>query len=107
MPDVDADDLGGDFDAVLRRVLSGERLRVTVSGRPVADLVPVPKRPRSMSWHSFMTRNDTWRADPGLTAELAELLREPASGDASSTSAGFPSSSVIYAGATRYVGDHW
>ena len=57
---------------VLRRVESGERLRVTVDRRPVAELSPLPTR-------------DTWvprervigalvQADVGLRAELAEAL---------------------------------
>ncbi len=29
------------ISAVLRRVESGERVRITVNGRPVADLVPI------------------------------------------------------------------
>lgn len=29
---------------VLREVEAGERIRVTVDGRPVADLVPIPSR---------------------------------------------------------------
>jgi prevent-host-death family protein len=44
-------ELRNDIANVLRRVAAGERLRVTVRGRPVADLVPVsvarPFVPRS------------------------------------------------------------
>lgn len=53
---------------------AGERLRVTVSGRPVAELVPWPKRPRSIPWEVFIQRSDRWRADPGLASDLADLL---------------------------------
>jgi antitoxin (DNA-binding transcriptional repressor) of toxin-antitoxin stability system len=53
---------------------AGERLRVTVSGRPVAELVPLPKRPRSIPWEVFIQRSDRWRADPGLASDLADLL---------------------------------
>jgi prevent-host-death family protein len=59
---------------VLRRVEAGERLRVTVSGRPVAELVPLSSRPRSIPWETFMADADRWRADPGLAVELRELL---------------------------------
>ena len=76
MTDIPARDLRNDVGAVLRRVERGERLRVTVSGRPVAELVPLPSRPRSMAWSTFMRDSDRWRADPGLARELAELLPE-------------------------------
>ncbi|MBA2313365.1 MAG: type II toxin-antitoxin system prevent-host-death family antitoxin [Actinobacteria bacterium] len=76
MTDVPARDLRNDVSGVLRRVEAGERLRVTVSGRPVAELVPLASRPRSISWHRFLEAADDWRADPGLKQELAELLPE-------------------------------
>ncbi|MCL4446547.1 MAG: type II toxin-antitoxin system prevent-host-death family antitoxin [Actinobacteria bacterium] len=74
MTDIPARDLRNDVSAVLRRVEHGERLRVTVSGRPVAQLVPLPTRPRSMAWSAFFQHSDRWRADPGLSRELADLL---------------------------------
>jgi prevent-host-death family protein len=74
MTDVPARELRNDVSAVLRRVEAGERLRVTVSGRPVAELVPLPKRPRSLPWDTFIQESERWRADPGLTEELADLL---------------------------------
>jgi prevent-host-death family protein len=72
--DVPARDLRNDVSAVLRRVEQGERLRVTVSGRPVAELLPLPTRPRSMPWKVFFRDGDRWRADPGLARDLADLL---------------------------------
>ena len=74
MADIPARELRNDVSAVLRRVESGEHLRVTVSGRLVAELVPLPSRPRSISWDAFMKRSDSWRADPDLATELAQLL---------------------------------
>ncbi len=74
MADIPARDLRNDVSAVLRRVEAGERLRVTVSGRPVAELSPLPARPRTISWESFLAGSDDWRADPGLATELAELF---------------------------------
>lgn len=71
MADVAARDLRNDVSAVLRRVEAGERLRVTVSGRPVAELVPLPTRPTSLRWEDL---GEHWRADPGLAAELRDLL---------------------------------
>ena len=76
MTDIPARDLRNDVSSVLRRVESGERLRVTVSGRPVAELVPLPRRPLSLPWDEFMGRNEEWRADPGLARQLRELLPE-------------------------------
>jgi prevent-host-death family protein len=72
--DIPARDLRNDVSAVLRGVEHGERLRVTVSGRPVAELLPLPSRPRSMAWNAFIRDSDRWRADPGLARELADLL---------------------------------
>jgi len=72
--DVPARELRNDVSAVLRRVESGERLRVTVSGRPVAELVPLDNRPGSVAWVDFARDIERWRADPGLATDLADLL---------------------------------
>ncbi len=57
---------------VLRRVEAGERLRVTVDRRPVAELAPLPARaawvPRQRAMDSLV------QADAGLTGELAQAL---------------------------------
>ncbi|SEH10430.1 prevent-host-death family protein [Thermoleophilum album] len=57
---------------VLRRVESGERLRVTVDRRPVAELVPLASRtvwvPRRRAIDALV------QADPALRDELAEAL---------------------------------
>ena len=74
MEDVPARELRNDVSAVLRRVESGERLRVTVSGRPVAELVPLDNRPGSVAWADFARDIERWRADPGLATDLAGLL---------------------------------
>ncbi|SDY38322.1 prevent-host-death family protein [Modestobacter sp. DSM 44400] len=74
MTDVPARDLRNDVSGVLRRVESGERLRVTVSGRPVAELVPLPTRRRTMSWVEFRELLDGGRADAGLARDLGELV---------------------------------
>jgi prevent-host-death family protein len=74
MVDIPARDLRNDVSAVLRRVEAGEHLRVTVSGRPVAEIVPLPKRPRSIPWDAFVQGSERWRADPGLLDELEDLL---------------------------------
>lgn len=74
MTDVPARELRNDVSGVLRRVEAGERLRVTVSGRPVAELVPLPRRPTALPWEAFIEDSDEWRADPELTKELAALV---------------------------------
>lgn len=74
MPDIPARELRNDVSSVLRRVEAGERLRVTVSGRPVAELVPLSARPQSIPWAALLRDSARWRADPGLAEELAELL---------------------------------
>lgn len=74
MPDIAARELRNDVSAILRRVEAGERLRVTVSGRPVAELVPLSRRPQTMTWEEFGRHLDGALADTGLLCDLAELL---------------------------------
>lgn len=74
MTDVAARELRNDVSGVLRRVEAGERLRVTVSGRPVAELVPLPRREQTMSWEQFTENLAGGLADPQLAADLADLL---------------------------------
>jgi len=74
MEDVPARDLRNNVSAVLRRVEAGEHLRVTVSGRPVAELVPLAGRPASMLWTEFEAGLEGALADVDLTAELASML---------------------------------
>jgi prevent-host-death family protein len=71
--DIPARELRNNVSGVLRRVESGQRLRVTVNGRPVAEIVPLSRRPRSMAWQAFMQGSDEWRADAGLAEELRAL----------------------------------
>jgi len=74
MTDLPARELRNDVSGVLRRVEAGERLRVTVSGRPVAELVPLRSRPRTMTWERLMRHLDGGRADPGLVQDLATMI---------------------------------
>lgn len=74
--DVPARDLRNHVSAILRRVEAGERLRVTVSGRPVAELVPLASRPGSMPWEEFERDLGEARADAGLARQLGELIPE-------------------------------
>jgi prevent-host-death family protein len=76
MEDVPARELRNDVSGVLRRVEAGEPLRVTVSGRPVAELHPLPRRPISISWEAFLEGAERWRADRELATDLADLIPE-------------------------------
>jgi prevent-host-death family protein len=62
--------LRNQVSSVLRRVMAGERLRVTVAGRDAADLVPVEETP---SWTSGVRAREQIvraQADSALAAEL-------------------------------------
>ena len=63
-------ELRSDVSTVLRRVMAGEQLRVTVSGHDVADLVPIEDSP---SWTAGSRAQELimgTQADAGLVAEL-------------------------------------
>jgi prevent-host-death family protein len=63
-------ELRNDVSAVLRQVMAGEQLRVTVAGRDAADLVPIEAAP---SWAAGSRARElivAAQADPGLTGEL-------------------------------------
>jgi prevent-host-death family protein len=70
--EVSVRDLRNHTAEVLRRVEAGERLRVTVDRRPVAELAPLPTRatwvPRERAAAALV------RADAGLRGELADAL---------------------------------
>lgn len=70
--DVSVRELRNHTAAVLRRVEAGERLRVTVDRRPVAELAPLPARevwvPRERLLAALV------QADAALGRELAEAL---------------------------------
>lgn len=79
---IPARELRNDVSGVLRRVEAGESLQVTVSGRPVAELRPLARRPRTITWthlqRSVGTRDDTLAADlralsPDSTDDLPPL----------------------------------
>jgi prevent-host-death family protein len=57
---------------VLRRVEAGERLRVTVDRRPVAELTPLPARDQWVPRQRVIAA--LVQADPALRHELADAL---------------------------------
>lgn len=70
--DVSVRELRNHTAEVLRRVEAGERLRVTVDRRPVAELVPLPVR---ATWVPRRRALDTLtQADPALRDDLREAL---------------------------------
>ncbi len=58
--------------AVLRRVEAGERLRVTVDRRPVAELAPLPQRTTWVARQRVL--DGLVQADSALRDELAAAL---------------------------------
>jgi prevent-host-death family protein len=72
MSEVPLRELRNHTSEVLRRVEDGESLTVTVSGRPVARLVPLQRRKQFLTWDEITAA----QADPGLLAELRELTAD-------------------------------
>jgi prevent-host-death family protein len=73
--EVSVRDLRNSVSEILRRVEAGERIQITVDRRPVAQLIPLPRRRVSLSFAEFRA----WRArgggaDPGLADDLAKVL---------------------------------
>ncbi len=59
--------------SLLDRVEAGERVTITVDGRPVAVLSPVGRRPRWLAKDEFLQMVLPNQADAGLTADLQAL----------------------------------
>lgn len=74
MSEIASRELRNDTAGVLRRVESGERVTITVNGRPVADLMPVQRNRRGwLSRAELVSRLRSFQADPGLRADLADI----------------------------------
>ena len=76
MTDIASRELRNQTRSLLDRVASGERLTITVDGRPVAELGPVARRSRWMHRDEFVQRILANQADAGLTAELESFSDE-------------------------------
>ena len=63
-------ELRNNVSAVLREVEAGETLRVTVRGRPVADLIPIAARKRGLSPEEVVRIVDQAPLDPGFVIDL-------------------------------------
>lgn len=62
--------------ALLDRVADGERITITVNGRPVAELAPLAERPTWVTRRRFVHDVLVHQADPALRADLALLSDE-------------------------------
>jgi prevent-host-death family protein len=75
MSDVSTRDLRNRTAALLRRVEAGERLRVNVNRRPVAEIVPLG-RPQWVSGAAMSGVVRDAAADRGLLPDLAPVRDE-------------------------------
>lgn len=76
MAEVASRELRNRTRALLDRVQTGERITITVDGRPVAVLGPVTRRTPWMGRNEFRERILARQADASLTADLAALADE-------------------------------
>lgn len=77
MAEIPLRELRNHTSEVLRRVEDGEELDVTVNGRAVARLVPLPRRPRFLPAEVLLAHP----ADPGLLDDLREILGDETTDD--------------------------
>jgi prevent-host-death family protein len=76
MAEVASRDLRNRTRALLDRVAAGERITITVDGRPVAELTPFTQRARWMKRDRFIREVLAHQADHALADELAALADE-------------------------------
>jgi len=76
MGEVASRELRNSTRSLLDRVEAGERLTITVDGRPVAVLAPVGRRPRWVSKSEFAPMVLANQADAGLAADLHGLAAQ-------------------------------
>ncbi len=76
MAQVASRELRNQTRSLLDRVEAGERITITVEGRPVAELVPTAVRRRWMPRGQFARDILRHQADIALTADLATLGNE-------------------------------
>ncbi len=76
MTEVASRELRNNTRAVLDLVAGGERITITVQGKPVAELLPLSQRHRWMRRDQFIREVLVHQADPGLADDLAALTDE-------------------------------
>jgi prevent-host-death family protein len=74
MGEVASRELRNNTRGLLDRVEAGEAITITIDGRRVAVLQAVARRPQWMARGEFVRRVLPHQADPGLAAELADLV---------------------------------
>lgn len=67
-------ELRNNVAGILREVAAGERLRVTVRGKPVADIVPVSELPRPTPRSEIEWILKHAPLDPGFADDVDEVL---------------------------------
>jgi len=73
MGEVASRELRNSTRSLLDRAEAGERVTITVDGRPVAVLSPVGRRPRWLAKNELLQMVLANQADAGLTADLQAL----------------------------------
>lgn len=76
MNEVASRDLRNNTRKLLDRVEQGERMTITVQGRPMAELRPVAPQKRWMHRGRFVREILSQQADPALSEELATLTEQ-------------------------------
>jgi prevent-host-death family protein len=76
MAQVASRQLRNETRALLKRVEAGEEVTITVDGRPVAELVPLSRSDFWLSREELVRMLRDSQADPGLSADLADLFDE-------------------------------
>lgn len=74
MTEVASRELRNQTRALLDRVVAGERITITVDGRPVAELIATDVRPRWIRRDRFVAEVLPQQADHGLSTDLAALI---------------------------------
>ncbi|MHA6629673.1 type II toxin-antitoxin system Phd/YefM family antitoxin [Pseudonocardia sichuanensis] len=77
MSEIALRELRNNTSDVLRRVEDGEEIDVTVNGRAVARLVPLPRRRPYLTWDEIVAN----QADPGMLDDLREILGDDTTDD--------------------------
>jgi len=76
MREIPQRDLRNNVSAVLREVEEGHSLRITVRGRPVADLVPIQAKKRGLSAEEVGRLVADAPLDPGFIGDVAAVVGE-------------------------------
>jgi prevent-host-death family protein len=66
---------------ILGRVEAGEELVITVAGRPVAELHPIPHRRHVLSWDEFWAGQERNKPDRAFAADVRDLVGDETTDD--------------------------